>query len=144
MKGFMLQTVVNCRLAAECVNFYLRLSPLLLFMSLNHDMSYLRVMKTCFKWNSSELISLNYHILPCTYWAKLTATVYCSLNMYMYGNSGMEACKHKFTLSVNPSVVHHSHRLFSPPGSTDTSSLLWQWVWTLIAKWQWSERLPVV
>lgn len=42
-------SVVNRQLAAECVNFYLRLSPLLLFMSLNHDMSYLRVTKTCFK-----------------------------------------------------------------------------------------------
>lgn len=42
-------SVVICRLAAARVNFYLRLSPLLLFMSLNHDMSYLRVTKTCFK-----------------------------------------------------------------------------------------------
>lgn len=107
--------MVNCRLAAEHVNFYLRLSPHFLFMSLKHDVSYLRVTKTCFKWNSSELISLNYHILPYTYWAKLTTTVCCSLNMYMYGNSGVEVYKHKFTLSVNPSVVQGGWlNVFSP------------------------------
>lgn len=71
-------SAVNCRLSCCRVHVFIaraRLSP---FTSLNQNVSYVQVpkkkkKKTCFKWNSSVMMSLNYHRLPYSHCAKITA-----------------------------------------------------------------------